>query len=104
MPYDFKFARHSGNKVPGSHAWAYPVSGFMHDLVPFSPPQSGSQTASATPLRRGSTPDSAHQRPQLARQQPVSADKEMESCTTLSQLTLSCTTSTLKVSQTTVLS
>ena len=102
MPYDFKFARHSGNKVLGSHGWAYPVSGFMHNLVPFSPPQSGSQTASASPLRRGSTPDAARQQPpQLARQQ---SDKETESSTTLSQLTLSCNTSTLKVSQTTLLS
>ena len=95
MPYDFKFTRRTGNKILGSDTWAYPVSGFMQDLVPFSP-QSGSQST-----MRGPTPVPHEGRRVSA---TVTESEEMDSTGTASQLTLSCTTSMLKVSQTTVLS
>lgn len=90
MPYDFKFTRRNGTKILGSNTWAYPVSGFMQDLVPFSP-QSNSQSTT-----RGPTPV-----PQEGRRVSIviTDSEDMETETERgdmdSQLTLSCTTSTL---------
>ena len=93
MPYDFKFTRNTGNKILGSNTWAYPVSGFMQDLVLFSP-QSHSQSTS-----RGPTPAPNEDRKMsVVITESDEMDREMES-----QLTLSCVNSELKFSQTTVL-
>ena len=45
LPPDFKFARHNSSKVMSLNAWAYPVSGVMQDLIPFTP-ESGSRSTS----------------------------------------------------------
>ncbi len=42
LPDDFKLSRHHGNKIQSRNAWAYPVSGVMQDLIPFTPESSSS--------------------------------------------------------------
>ncbi len=37
LPTDFKFSRDTGTRILRTDTWAYPVSGIMHDLIPFSP-------------------------------------------------------------------
>ncbi|CAI8019561.1 Uncharacterized protein C3orf20 [Geodia barretti] len=53
IPTDYRFTSHSGGKHPASTSWAYPLSGVLSFLVPFSPSlstsshlSSGRQTAS----------------------------------------------------------
>ena len=37
LPPDYKFTRKTGSKVVPKSNWAYPVSGVLQDLIPFSP-------------------------------------------------------------------
>ncbi len=41
LPNDFKLSQRNGGKIQNRSAWAYPVSGVMQDLIPFTP-ESGS--------------------------------------------------------------
>lgn len=45
LPDDFKLSHRNGGKIQNRSAWAYPVSGVMQDLVPFTP-ESGSGSTS----------------------------------------------------------
>ena len=47
MPYDFKFTKKTGSKILGPNTWAYPVSGVLQDLIPFTP-ESDSHSTSRT--------------------------------------------------------
>ena len=43
LPRDYKFTNMTGSKVVSSKLWAYPVTGVMEDLIPFTP-ESHSET------------------------------------------------------------
>lgn len=45
LPDDFKLSHCNGSKIQSRNAWAYPVSGVMQELVPFTP-ESGSSSNS----------------------------------------------------------
>ena len=43
LPRDFRFSLRTGGKVVSSNLWAYPVTGTIEDLIPFTP-ESHSET------------------------------------------------------------
>ena len=45
LPDDFKLSHRNGGRMQSKNSWAYPVSGVMQDLIPFSP-ESGSGSTS----------------------------------------------------------
>lgn len=48
LPSDYKFTQRTGAKIPGRNTWAYPLSGVLEDLVPYSPLSSGSGTKTSS--------------------------------------------------------
>ena len=43
LPRDFRFSHRTGGKLVSSKLWAYPVTGVIEDLIPFTP-ESHSET------------------------------------------------------------
>ena len=50
LPIDYQFTAKTGGKHPASSAWAYPLTGVLGFLVPYSPSVSQCSTTHETML------------------------------------------------------